>query len=38
MEPAYEKTYNQSLAEKVYDEIYSLLRETLEQVSDLVLQ
>jgi len=36
-EPAYEKTYNQSLAEKLDHEIYSLLREEIEKVSEVVL-
>src|SRR3954447_9044246 len=31
MEPAYEKTYNKSLAEKLDHEVYSLLREVLGQ-------
>ena len=38
MEPEYEKTYNKELAEKLDNEVYGVLRETLEQVSDLVLQ
>ena len=37
-EPEYEKTYNKELAEKLDNEVYGVLRETLEQVSDLVLQ
>src|SRR3954465_10586730 len=37
-EPAYEKTYNQSLAEKLDHEIYSLLREEIEKVSKVVLK
>ena len=37
-EPAYEKTYNQSLAEKLDHEIYSLLREEIEKVSEVVLK
>ncbi len=36
--PEYEKTYNKELAEKLDNEVYGVLRETLEQVSDLVLQ
>ena len=36
--PEYEKTYNKELAEKLDNEVYGALRETLEQVSDLVLQ
>ncbi len=37
-EPEYEKTYNKELAEKLDNEVYGVLRETLEQVSNLVLQ
>lgn len=37
-EPEYEKTYNKELAEKLDNEVYSLLRETLGQTSDLVLK
>ena len=37
-EPEYEKTYNKELAEKLDNEVYGVLRETLVQVSDLVLQ
>ena len=36
--PEYEKTYNKELAEKLDNEVYGVLRETLEQVPDLVLQ
>jgi hypothetical protein len=36
--PEYEKTYNKELAEKLDNEVYGVLRETLVQVSDLVLQ
>ena len=36
--PEYEKTYNKELAEKLDNEVYGVLRETLEQVSDLILQ
>ena len=36
--PEYEKTYNKELAEKLDNEVYGVLRETLKQVSDLVLQ
>ena len=36
-EPEYEKTYNKELAEKLDNEVYGVLRETLGQVSDLVL-
>jgi Pyridoxamine 5'-phosphate oxidase len=38
IEPEYEKTYNKELAEKLDNEVYGVLRETLEQVSNLVLQ
>ena len=37
-EPEYEKTYNKELAKKLDNEVYGVLRETLEQVSNLVLQ
>ena len=37
-EPEYEKTYNKSLAEKLDNEIYSLLREAMEQASEPVLK
>src|SRR6476620_2249196 len=37
-EPEYEKTYNKELAEKLDNEVYGVLRGTLEQVSNLVLQ
>lgn len=35
-EPEYEKTYNKELAEKLDNEVYGVLRETLEQASNLV--
>lgn len=35
-EPEYEKTYKKELAEKLDNEVYGVLRETLEQASDLV--
>lgn len=37
-EPAYEKTYNKSLAEKLDNEIYSLLRENLDKETEPVLK
>jgi flavin reductase (DIM6/NTAB) family NADH-FMN oxidoreductase RutF len=36
-EPAYEKTYNKELAEKLDHEVYGVLRETLGQEYDAVL-
>ena len=35
-EPVYEKTYNKSLAEKLDNEIYSLLREEIEKTTEVV--